>query len=1264
MKHWLLLLLAILTWIPNTDARPRRGIIMVRFRTAEQVNRICRTFPDMEPKLVMSNIPTDILGKARQRATTEGIRLNDPNLLYMFQMKDSERAQALLNLLQREPSVLWAMPVPKAYPAGISVPNIKPGQNYLLNQPGSLNITSAWDLGLSGKNQTVIDLEFNWNYAHEDLGLEATQTPIEMPFTPGYADNQYLQHGTAVLGLVGAKGNGKGVTGIAPNATLRTAALDEFGTAGIYSILTQQLTNYALGKTIGGQIVLVEYQLPGPGTFGACVLGNGCLPAEAYPLYFEAIQDLVNLGLVVVEAAGNGGLNLDLPENQLQTCGAGKCPNLAKESTGAILVGASTGAGMKKASFSNCGKRVDTFAWGQGVVTTGYGDHPISVPLDPNKAYTMGFSGTSAATAMIGGIAALAEEEAQALHPDDQAYLNSGQMRQLLQLSGVKQTDAGCAIGSQPDMGKTVDLLTKGTVKPTIIWKDSDGDSVPDITDNCPFLPNFSQKNLDGDGSGDLCDSDIDGDGTVNEQDAFPANPLEQKDSDGDGIGDNQDPDMDGDGVLNVNDKFPLDPKEEQDTDGDGLGDNQDPDADGDGISNEKEIALGLNPKSSNTDGDLWDDGTEVGPDLNTPLDTDNDGIIDALEWGYELGTTFGQLEDPSEMALYNQDGKKYLFVLDQFQNAIHVFEQFGDKLEFRTFWNLGGSQQGAQFPQQRDMAVSKSGYVFIADSKEWKVDVLQFKDQHLTYVTTFWDDEAGDKSPYYRKKRIAVSDQDQVFILNGITFSSLRMFQFKDQKFNLIKKILFPEDTYFASMAANKDQLFVISGNFKISQYAFDDSNLYLQETDSSLSQISPFPFGDSSITLTEGNNLYVSLTQSLTGLPKEASLFHLKWNNNALDLVDEIPVPSDEGWSGSLDIIDIVADEDSLYLNGKWVNTTTVGFVGPRQHKIQRWNIEKSTQDPSYGVIASYDVKNFLDSEMLHALDLTVDKSGYIFVSKGKENKISVYKQYEGTISKITDYPCWEKDKTELWEPGAIATDHQGHLFVRNGTDRIIILKFLDNEVSYLNDYIFDYNPNYYLHDFQLDRLDLSYDETNHYLYAVHQSYKNGPSVERLIFSNNSLSYDTEFWSGSYSDRMSSIQHVPGLGVLLALFDSSVYFEKIGKKVASSKPTKIEFLNIGSYTGIKSIGYCNKHIYLAGYDNKIKVYNWPEEGETTVSTREFGGYGFSFGKFSKTYGVDGEVIAKSAPQSFEIVNNKMYILDAFRLQIFPLPPDEQLNP
>ena len=55
-------------------------------------------------------------------------------------------------------------------------------------------------------------------------------------------------------------------------------------------------------------------------------------------------------------------------------------------------------------------------------------------------------------------------------------------------------------------------------------------------------------------------------------------------------------------------------------------------DSDGDGLSDDDEVDLETDPGDVDSDCDGLDDGTEVGVDVLDPIDSDSDGIIDALE--------------------------------------------------------------------------------------------------------------------------------------------------------------------------------------------------------------------------------------------------------------------------------------------------------------------------------------------------------------------------------------------------------------------------------------------------------------------------------------------------------------------------------------------------------------------------------------------------------------------------------------------------------
>jgi len=95
--------------------------------------------------------------------------------------------------------------------------------------------------------------------------------------------------------------------------------------------------------------------------------------------------------------------------------------------------------------------------------------------------------------------------------------------------------------------------------------RDTDGDGIPDVLDNCPEIANASHADADGDGIGDACEevtTDGDGDGVVDSSDNCPlvAN-ADQADSDDDGVGD-------------ACDNCPDEANPDQgDSDGDGAGD-------------------------------------------------------------------------------------------------------------------------------------------------------------------------------------------------------------------------------------------------------------------------------------------------------------------------------------------------------------------------------------------------------------------------------------------------------------------------------------------------------------------------------------------------------------------------------------------------------------------------------------------------------------------------------------------------------------------
>lgn len=346
------------------------------------------------------------------------------------------------------------MMAPAAGEAPPASPSFQARQGYL--GPAPAGIEALWahaQPGGLGLGTRCIDLEWGWNFGHEDL-LQNQGGVL------AGANSSDDNHGTAVVGEIGGDRNANGILGIAPDANQRAVSFTTVATPAAI-----RLAANALGR---GDIMLLEIHRAGPNSTGAGQFGY--IAIEWWPADFDAIRYAVARGVIVVSAAGNGSQNLD--DAIYDTPQAGFPASWSNpfrrgvHDSGSILVGAGApppgthgrnhGPDRSRLDFSNFGSAVDAQGWGREVTSTGYGD--LQGGSDRNLWYTDTFSGTSSASPIVVG--ALASTQG-ILRARGRTPLSPIRARTLLRETGSQQTDAPGRprtqrIGNRPNIQQLV----------------------------------------------------------------------------------------------------------------------------------------------------------------------------------------------------------------------------------------------------------------------------------------------------------------------------------------------------------------------------------------------------------------------------------------------------------------------------------------------------------------------------------------------------------------------------------------------------------------------------------------------------------------------------------------------------------------------------------------------------------------------------------------------------------------------------------------
>jgi hypothetical protein len=419
----------------------------------------------LEPRWSRSLIPLFSEEKERRRVRSEAKREELTRERARYQMLDapSEILGPMAEELRSLPEVASAYVKPGVripqFPSEPAEPwdeDILRAQPYLGSAAtGGIEARFAHGVdGGDGESIHVVDLEWSWDFDHEDLKA----MPPRHQVLYGTAWNP-TDHGTAILGMLGAiPDNGIGIAGICPGAKIDTAVFEEFAkTSTTIDKVTSLLT--------AGDIIVIPFERPGP-AFGYDKMNpRGGIPLEWWNDDRVAIETAVNAGIIVVCAAGNGreDLGRTLYDERGVFPPEWTNPFRRNPDSGSIYVGAGApprwtngidwGPDCSRIVESNHGRMVDAQGWGHEVTTLGYGNLVRPGASTKHEHYTMRFGMTSAASAMVAGALACAQG---ARRKQGKSDFDSFTARDALRNTGTKQqwvlgsgTDT---IGNRPNL--------------------------------------------------------------------------------------------------------------------------------------------------------------------------------------------------------------------------------------------------------------------------------------------------------------------------------------------------------------------------------------------------------------------------------------------------------------------------------------------------------------------------------------------------------------------------------------------------------------------------------------------------------------------------------------------------------------------------------------------------------------------------------------------------------------------------------------------
>lgn len=381
--------------LPTSDMSTLRGLLVkhglqearrVRSEAEDEANR---------QQLRDSQAQASFSGDVTRADTLSS--LPPPSSYLRLQFPSGTPASPILEDLRLLPKIInQAVAVPKAAPPLAAClaqlpgdPLIGSGQLLTDSQTGldsqwylhRTRVPHAWHHTL-GAGVVVADIDWGYRITHQDLQEGAiTRTYNAVDGGEDVTYGPHIAHGTAVLGLAGARSNAKGMVGYAPEAELWAIQGDSSPNLRKFTEPWVEAIDFVRRTPANGQrkVLILEVQTGLGGNY------------EQLPSVQREIRAAIADGCLVCVAAGNGNRSADQTDDDEPF-----------HSTGSILVGATAYDPLvnRRAWFSNFGSHIVVSAPGDE-------NHDLTCGPETDNGYVNAFGGTSGATPKVAGTVAL-----------------------------------------------------------------------------------------------------------------------------------------------------------------------------------------------------------------------------------------------------------------------------------------------------------------------------------------------------------------------------------------------------------------------------------------------------------------------------------------------------------------------------------------------------------------------------------------------------------------------------------------------------------------------------------------------------------------------------------------------------------------------------------------------------------------------------------------------------------------------------------------